>query len=350
MNIKGCKLVQSYPDMGMINSAWIKMLVAAHDELGGNAYEEWPYLTECVCEIAVDRKHIRPLVDESFKRYGFLYLAAVARFVNPAGVGSIFTGMMNAPTLRHGIAYLAFESARLDSRLTYNFSNYDSRAISTLSSWVIEWEYGFKDRHQQEASHVVQVAGMIKYFGMLHGEPPRPSDVWVELDLPYEDSFLLEKALGVPVSFTGKNCIHVSETYARRESLHSFPDTWAAIALEPGAGFTSKAWADRLSMAVSCWDYSTGRPTVESVAEQLNLTGATLRNRLKPEYVVKDVMKGAEMKRVRNSLRNGMKLADAQKTYGYSNLRDLKIVYKKYIGEGIEKAKRSKVKDTRYYK
>lgn len=350
MSIQGCKLVQSLPDMGMINTSWIKMLVAAHDELGGNAYEQWPYLSECVCEIAVDRKYIQPMINESFKRYGFFYLAAVARFTNPAGTGGIFTGMMNAPTIRHGVAYLAFESSGLDSKLTYSFSNYNSKAISTLSSWVIGWEYAVAGRHQQEVSNVVQAAGVVKYFGMLHGEPPRPSDVWVELDFPYEDSLLIEKALGVPVSFTGKNCIHVSDKYAGKESLHSVPDRWAAIALDTGKDVTSRTWAGRLGMAVACWDYSTGKPTVEGVAGHLNITGATLRNKLKPDYVVKDVMKEAEMKRVRNSLRNGMKLADAQKAYGYSNLRDLKIAYKKYMGEDIERAKRSKVKDTKYYK
>lgn len=349
INAKRHESINNLPDTGIISSSWLKMIAAAHNELGGDAYKEWPYLVECVREQAVDRKYIKPMVDASYKRYGFLYLGALARFINPAGTGSIFTGMMNAPTIRHGVAYLANESSRLDGKLEYNFGNHTSENMSQVSTWVIAWEYSLAERHQREISHIVQVAGIVKYFGMLHGEPPLASEVWVELDLPYKDPYLLEKALGVPVTFTDRNCIHVASKYASRQSLHSHPDVWAEIALSQG-GITPKHWADRLALLVLVWDFSVSRPTVDEAASQLNLTGATLRNKLKAGgYVVKDVMKNAEMRRVRTSLRNGMSLAQVQKLFGYSNLRDLKANYKKYIDEDITKAKRQKVKDTWHY-
>ena len=354
MNGVQVKEINKQADLGPVGRGWLKMLMRSYDALSGantkTAEERWPYLNEHIIAPAVDRKWLKPMIDEAYREYGGLaYLASVARFSNPASLGHIFNTMMQAPTLRHGLAYLAVESGKFDGKLDYSFSNYESQINVMHNTFVVEWSHRLSARHQREASSVVQAAGLVKYFGMLHGEQPAPSQVWVELDLPYEDSYILERILGVPVSFSGRNCIHLSIDYAGKESLHSDPDSWSELALDYGTN-GPKQWADKLAICVSCWDYSSSKPTLDAIATQFNMTGPTLRNRLKAGgYVCKDVMKKAEMERVRNSLRNGMTLSGAQTTYGYRNLRDLRANYKKHLGENINQVKRALVKDTKHY-
>ena len=330
---------------GIIGSSWIRQIMAAYDAMGGQAEEEFPYLTEWITNDYVDRKWIRPMVDKGFERAGYMFLAANARFANPAGLGKLYEEMMRAPTLRHGLGVLAFNANEFDRELSYSFSNYKSQELKLGYNWVVSFKYKIGNKHHEQVSNVIQAAGLIKYFTAFHGEPPLASQVWVELDLPKHDVYLLNKALGVPVSIGPASRIYLQDDYASRQSLHTGPNRWAEV-VDDAEHLTPKSWASRVAMTISCWDFAeSSKPTVEGVAEQLNLTVGTLRNRLKPDYLLKDVMKEAEMRRVKNSLENGLSINDAQRVYGYSNLRDLKACYKKYIGEDIEKAKRSYIKN-----
>lgn len=335
---------------GVIGSSWIRQIMAAYDALQGQALKEFPYLEHWITQDFVDRKWVRPLVDMGYERTGYMFLAALARFANPAGLGSIYEAMMRAPTLRHGLGVLAFESTRFDRELEYSFANYKADdLVIDYYDWVMEFKYLVGHPNHLYASAVIQAAALVKYFTTFHGEPPLPTDVWVELDLPPHDLFLLNKAIGVPVSNGPRNCIYLRSTYASRPSLHTGPDRWASV-VDNTDGLTAKQWAERIAMTVSCWDYTQDQPTVDVVAAELNLTTATLRNRLKPgDYKIKDVMKEAEMRRVRNSLKNGMPLAQAQELYGYSNLRDLKACFKRYLKEDISKAKVDHIKNTNNY-
>ena len=344
-SLKGFKLINKARSQGIINASWIRQIMASYDSMGGSALEEFPYLEYWITQDYVDRKWIRPMVDKGFERGGFMFLAANARFANPAGLGRLYEEMMRAPTLRHGVGVLAFNAEQFDRELSYAFSNFRTDEVSLGFDWVVSYRYKIGHQHHEQLSTVIQAAGLIKYFTALHGEAPLPSEVWVELDLPEHDMYLLNKALGVPVSVGPANRVYMRATYASRPSLHTGPNRWGEV-LDDTAELTPKNWAGRVAMTVSCWDFAEGnKPTVEAVADQLNITPATLRNRLKPDYLLKDVMKGAEMRRVKNSLENGLSLKDAQSVYGYANLRDLRTCYKKYIGEDIEKAKRSYVKN-----
>ncbi|MDA8620250.1 hypothetical protein N9L28_05735 [Luminiphilus sp.] len=347
------KRIRGQACQGHTSSTWVRQIAAAHDSLGRsneqNALSLFPYLKDVSVEGPhLDRKWLKPLIDHSYSRYGVAFLAAVARFANPAGVGpQLFWGMISAPTIRHGMGYLAYESSVFDDRLIYRFGNYSSD--SNRYSWAIEWEYALASRHQREVSSMIQAAALVKYFGMLHGETPSPSQVWVEFDFPYDDSFMIERVMGVPVMFTGRNCIHIGVDYASRVSLVSDADQWNQAALVRG-DLTPKNWADRLGVGVSCWDYQYGKPTLDAIAEQFALTGPTLRNRLKAGgYVVKDVMKKSEMLRIKHSLKQGVTLKEVQEIYQYKNLRDLKASYKKYLGEDITSAKRLRMRNMMSY-
>ena len=345
-SLKGFESINKARSDGIIGSSWIRQIMAAYDSMGGSALEEFPYLEYWITQDYVDRKWIRPMVDKGFERAGYMFLAASARFSNPAGLGKLYEEMMRAPTLRHGIGVLAFNVDQYDRELSYAFSNFRADELSLGFDWVLSYQYKMGHKHHEQLSIVINAAALIKYFTTFHGEAPLPSDVWVELNLPKHDLYLLNKAIGVPISIGPANRVHMRGTYASRPSLHTGPNRWGEV-LDKTAELTAKNWAGRVAMTVSCWDFTeANKPTVEGVAEQLNLTPATLRNRLKPDYLLKDVMKEAEMRRVKNSLENGLSLKDAQSIYGYANLRDLKACYKKYIGEDIEKAKRSYVKNT----
>ena len=343
--LKGFEAINKTRSQGIINASWIRQIMAAYDSMGGSALEEFPYLEYWVTQDYVDRKWIRPIVDKGFERSGYMFLAANARFANPAGLGKLYEEMMRAPTLRHGIGVLAFNADQFDRELSYAFSNFRADELSLGFDWVVSYRYKIGHKHHEQVSTVIHAAALVKYFTAFHGDAPLSKDVWVELDLPEHDVYLLNRAIGVPVSIGSANRVYMQAPYASRPSLHTGPNRWSEV-LDNTTELTAKNWAGRVAMTVSCWDFTEGnKPTVEGVAEQLNLTPATLRNRLKPDYLLKDVMKEAEMRRVKNSLENGLTLKDAQSIYGYVNLRDLKACYKKYIGENIEKAKRSYVKN-----
>ena len=342
--LKGFEAINKQRSQGVIGASWIRQIMAAYDSMGGSALEEFPYLEEWDKAEYVDRKWITPLVDKGYERSGFMYLAANARFANPAGLGKVYEEMMRAPTLRHGVAVLAFNANEFDRELSYAFSNFRSDELSIGLHWVISFNYKIGHKHHEQVSAVIHAAALIKYFTAFHGEAPLSKDVWVELDLPEHDVYLLNRAIDVPVSIGPANRVYVQAQYASRQSLHT--NRWDEV-LDDTTALTAKNWAGRVAMTVSCWDFTEGnKPTIEGVASQLHITPATLRNRLRPDYLLKDVMKEAEMKRVKNSLENGLSLKDAQLIYGYANLRDLKTCYKKYIGEDIEKARRRYVKNT----
>lgn len=335
---------------GVIGSSWIRQIMAAYDALQGQALKEFPYLGYWITQDFVDRKWIRPLVGKGYERSGYMFLAALARFSNPAGLGSIYEAMMRAPTLRHGLGVLAFESTRFDRELEYSFANYKADDFGIdYYDWVIEYRYNIPHPQHLQASVVIQASALIKYFTAFHGEPPLPTDIWVEMNLPRHDLFLLNKAMSVPVTIGKSNRLYLRAGYASRASLHTGPDKWARI-MDKTDGLTAKHWAERVAMTVSCWDYTLSPPTVDVIAAQLNLTTATLRNRLKPGgYKIKDVMKESEMRRVRNSLKNGMSLKEVQELYGFAQLRDLKACYKRYLKEDITKAKVEYIKSTGLY-
>lgn len=344
-NYKGWDAIQRKDSQGIIGSSWIRQIMAAYDSINGEALEEFPYLEYWITQDYVDRKWIAPMVNRGFERAGFGFVLANARFSNPAGLGRLYEAIMRAPSLRHGVGVLAFNANEFDKNLSYSFSNYRSAELQLGDSWVVSYSYQIGFPRHEQISVVIQAAALLKYFASFHGERPLPNQVWVELNLPEHDIYLLSRELGVPVSLGPANRIYIESDYASRESLHAGPNRWAEV-VDDTADFNAKNWAGKIAMTISCWDYTAGnQPTVDDVAEQLNMTAATLRNRLKPDYLLKDVMKEAEMRRVKNSLENGLSIKDAQTIYSYSNLRDLKACYKKYIGDDIERSRRAYVKN-----